>query len=169
MSDEDALDRIVTSLYGAMLDESHWSATSALIDEACGVAGQSLMVGEGERDERKANYVGLYHGGRRRYELERECLENYYPIDECVPRVRQLPDSRLVHVRELYTADELKTSPAYNELFPRARQRNSLAVRLILADGAYVFWALGDPVGRDDWVSSAFAKCWSAPRRGTQR
>ncbi|MCY3846267.1 MAG: helix-turn-helix transcriptional regulator [Acidobacteria bacterium] len=151
MSGEDAFDRIVTSLHAAMLDDSHWPATSALIDEACGVAGQSLMVGEGGLDERKANYVGIYHRGRRREELEREYLENYYPIDECVPRVRRLPDSRLVHVRELYTADELKTSPAYNELFPRARQRNSLAVRLVLSDGAHVFWALGDPVVRNDW------------------
>ncbi|MCY4029549.1 MAG: hypothetical protein OXH75_24945 [Acidobacteria bacterium] len=153
MSGEDAFDRIVTSLYAAMLDDSHWPATSALIDEACGVAGQSLMVGEGGLDERKANFVGVYHRGRRREELEREYLENYYPIDECVPRVRRLPDSRLVHVRELYTADELKTSPAYNELFPRARQRNSLAVRLVLSDGAHVFWALGDPVVRNDWGS----------------
>lgn len=141
MSDQDAFDRVVTSLHDAMLDDLHWPTTSALIDEACGVTGQSLMVGEGGTDDRKALYVGIYHRGKRREELEREYLANYYAIDECVPRVRQLPDSRLVHITDLYTADELKTSPAYNELFPKARQQNSVAVRLVESAEAYVFWA----------------------------
>ena len=33
VSDRDALERIMASLYDAMLDETHWPATSALIDE----------------------------------------------------------------------------------------------------------------------------------------
>ena len=99
-------------------------------------------------------YVGLYHQGRRREDLEREYLETYYPIDECVPRVRQLPDGRPVHVTTLYTAEELQTSPAYNEMFPRANLQNSLTVRLDGPAGAHLFWALGDPVARDGWGSS---------------
>ena len=35
MSDQDAFERILGSLHEAMLDDSHWPATSALIDEAC--------------------------------------------------------------------------------------------------------------------------------------
>ena len=40
MSEQSAFERIVASLHDAMLDDSHWPATSALIDEACGVDGQ---------------------------------------------------------------------------------------------------------------------------------
>ena len=144
----------MASLYDAMLDDSHWPAASALIEKACGVTGHALMVGEGAKDERRALYVGLYHQGRRREDLEREYLETYYPIDECVPRVRQLPDGRPVHVTTLYTAEELRTSPAYNEMFPRANLQNSLTVRLDGPAGAHLFWALGDPVAREGWGSS---------------
>ena len=39
MSERAAFARVLASLYDAMLDETHWPATSALIDEACGVDG----------------------------------------------------------------------------------------------------------------------------------
>ena len=40
MSDQDAFERILASLYDAMLDDVHWPSTSALIDEACGSTGK---------------------------------------------------------------------------------------------------------------------------------
>ena len=40
MSDQDAYRRILASLSDAMLDDTHWPATSALIDEACGLTEQ---------------------------------------------------------------------------------------------------------------------------------
>ena len=45
MNNQDAFERILASLYDAMLDETCWPATSALIDEACGITGNGLMVG----------------------------------------------------------------------------------------------------------------------------
>ena len=48
MSDRDAFERTLASLYDAMLDDTHWPATSALIDEACGSDGQCA------RDRRRA-------------------------------------------------------------------------------------------------------------------
>ena len=74
-------------------------------------------------------------------------------IDEHVPRVRQLPDSRLVHVRDLYTAEELKISPAYNELYVRAHCQDSVNVRLDTSEGSYITWALGDPVDAEGVVA----------------
>ena len=47
MSNQDAYERILASLYDAMLDDTHWPATSALIDEACGLTGNALLVAEG--------------------------------------------------------------------------------------------------------------------------
>ena len=57
---------ILASLYDAMLDETRWPATSALIDEACGLTGNGLMVGEGPKDDVRALWVGLYARGQRR-------------------------------------------------------------------------------------------------------
>ena len=54
MSDQDAFERILASLYDAMLDEALWPATSALIDEACGMQGNALLVGEGPKDDVRA-------------------------------------------------------------------------------------------------------------------
>ena len=47
MNPDDAFEGILASLYRAMLDEAHWPQTSGLIDEACGLLGSALVVGEG--------------------------------------------------------------------------------------------------------------------------
>ena len=154
MGDQDAFDRILVSLYDAMLEDAHWPATSALIDEACGITGNTLLIGEGPKDDVRALFVGLYYRGQRREDLEREYLEVYHPIDERVPRVRQLPDSHLVRVSDLYTHEELKISPTYNELFSRGHYQAGLNVRLDGPDGSHIAWGLGDPVASDGWGSS---------------
>ena len=147
----------MASLYDATLDDRHWPATSALIDEACGLTGNALMVGEGPQDDIRALFVGLYYRGQRREDLERQYLETYHPVDERVPRVRQLPDGHLVHGTDLYTPDELKSSPAYNEALLRGRHQNGLLVRLDGTDGSHMTWALGDPLASDGWGSSQIA------------
>ena len=143
MGDEDAFRRILASLSGAMLDDSHWPASSALIDEACGITGNCLAVSEGPKDDMRVFTAGFYVRGQRHLEEEREYLGVYQPIDE---RVRRLPDSRLMQVTGLYTAEELKTSPTYNEFLLRTKHQNSLNVRLEVSEGSHITWALGDPV-----------------------
>ena len=155
MSEHDAFARILGSLYDAMLDDTSWPAASALIDEACGLTCNGLLVGEGPKDDIRVLSVGLYYHGQRRADLEREYLDVYHPIDERVPRVRQLPDSRLVHGTDLYTAEELKSSPTYNEMALRAQHQDGLNVRLDGPDGSYMTWAIGDPVASAGWGSSA--------------
>lgn len=157
MSDQDAFEGILASLHHAMLEDARWPATSALIDEACGTTGNALMVGEGPSDHIRALFVGFYHRGQRRMDLELEYLSDYHPIDERVPRVRALPDSRIVHVTSVYTPEELKTSPTYNEILLRARHQNSLAVRMDGPDGSHMTWGLGDPVAAGGWEDSRFA------------
>ena len=157
MSGHDAFERIMASLYDAMLDDVHWPATTALIDAACGSTSNVLLIGEGPPDDIRVLTAGLYIRGQRHEDLEREYLEVYHPIDERVPRLRQLPDSRLVHVTDLYTAEELKTSPTYNEILPRARYQNGLNVRLDGPDRSHISWGLGDPVASDGWGSSEIA------------
>ena len=155
MSQHDLFNRILASLYEAMLDDTHWPATSALIDEACGLTGNELMVGEGHgRHDAKVLFAGLYYRGQRHLELEREYPENYFAHDERVPRLPAMPDSRVMHVSGLYTDRELKTSPTYNEALPRAGAQNSLNVRLDGPDGSHIVWMLANPSERGGWGSA---------------
>ena len=154
MSERDAFDRILASVHDATLDETRWPATSALIDEACGLTGNGLMVGEGPKDDVRALFVGLYARGQRREDQEREYLDTYHAIDERVPRFRQLPARRLVHITDLYTAEELKTSPTYNEILRRAGMQDGLNVQLPGLDGSHIGWGLNDPVDSEGWGAS---------------
>ena len=47
-----------------------------------------------------------------------------------MPRLLQLPDSRLVHTTDLYTEQELKTAPAYNKALPQGVASGPLPERL---------------------------------------
>ena len=157
MSDQDAFARILASLCDATLDDRHWPVTSALIDEACGITGNCLLIGEGPPDDIRAMFVGVYARGERQADLEREYLQVYHPIGEAVPRLRQLPDSQLVPVADLYTAEELKRSPSYNDILRRAHYQQGLNVRLDGPDRSHMTWGLGDPVASDGWGSAKIA------------
>lgn len=154
MSQLDTFHRILQSLHRAMLDDAHWPATSALIDEACDATGNALLVGEGTGADVRVAFMAGYFRGQRRHDLERDYLQNYHPWDERVPRFRKLSDSRLAHVTELYTERELKTSRTYNEFSPRANSRNSLNVRLVEPDGSHATWVVCDPVRPGAWASA---------------
>ncbi len=151
MSDQDAFERIVASLHDAVLDETQWPATSALIDAACGLQGNGLFVGEGPQDDIRVISSGFYYRGQRHGALEREYLTVYHPIDERVPRLRQLPDNHLVHVTSLYTTEELQTSPTYNELLAQGGGQDSVNVRLAGLDGSRITWSTADPVTPGGW------------------
>ena len=153
MSSQDTFERLLASLYDAMLDETLWPATSALIDEACGLQGNALGVGIGPKDDVQVISAGLHYRGERHEDLEREYFAVYYPRDEAIPRLRQLPDSRVVHITDLYTPEELQTSPTYNELSRRARTQDGLRVRLAEPDGSHISWYIADPVAPGGWTS----------------
>ena len=155
MNRRDSFDRILASLYDAMLDEAHWSAASALIDDACGSKGNFLMYGDGcSQEDVRLFFVRFCYRGQRHEGLERQYLDLYYPRDERVPRVRRLPDSQLVHASDLFTDQELKTSVVYNEALPLSNSQNSLCVRLDGPDGSRIVWCNADPVGADGWSSN---------------
>ena len=150
-------ERILAALHEAMLDDAGWPATSALIDEACGTGGNALVVSEGPPDDIRAHFVGIYKRGQRYEDLEREWLEVYQPGNECVPRFRQLPDSRIVLLTDLYTAEELKTSRAYNEGLRRLGGQKGVTARLDGPAGCLIAWATSDPVGAEGWEAPQLA------------
>ena len=155
MDRQAACDRALASLNEAMLDDVHWPATSALIDDACGMKGNALVVGRGRSQEEGRIFVARFcEHGVRNEEREGWYFDNYYPRDERVPRVAQLPDGELVHMTDLYTAEELKTSAAYNEALPRGGYQNGLNVRLNGPDGTSIVWVLADSIERGGWGNS---------------
>ena len=157
MSDQDAFERILASLHDAMLDDAYSLTTFTLIEEACGTTGNGLLIEAGPADNIQLLFGQGYAQGQTYPEWMREYGEYYYPIDESVPRVRQLPDSRVVHIPELYTAEELKTSPTYNEFFYRSGCQNGLNVHLVGPEGSHITWALANPVTPRGWEAPQLA------------
>ena len=154
MNPLDAFDRILASLHQATFDDAHWPATGALIDEACGTAGNALVVGEGSGDDARVYFAQYLYRGERRQDLAREYVEVYHPHDEALPRIRELPAGQLAHTPAMYTEKELRTSLAYNEAWRHCRCQNGLCVRLEGPDGLRMVWGMADPIATGDWQSA---------------
>ena len=152
MHQQDAYERILASLHAATLDDTHWNETSALIDEACGSRGNLVVFGDGSLRRTGVLFARFCYRGQRHEEGEREYFRLCYPIDEHLPRWRQLPDSRIVHVTELFSEHEMKTSPIWNEAMAHGHQ-DSLKVRLDGLDESRIFWSFADPVDGEGWSS----------------
>ena len=152
MNPQERFERILASLHEAMLDDSHWVATSALIDEACGAKGNHLVFRTTARDD---DIVPLFmrfcYRGEHRSEWEREYLTTDYPADEHLPRLWQLPDSKIVHVTELLSESQLKHSATFNEMMPRYHFQDGLNVRLDGPRGSRIVWGIADPSDGNGW------------------
>lgn len=155
MSRQDLPQRILASLHETVLDDSHWPATSALIDEACGTKGNTLGLFDGNfPDDIEVFLAWCCFRGERRRDLERLYVEDYLPRDERIPPFLQLPDSQPAHVASLYTEEGLRTSRVYNEALPLFEARNSLNVRLGGPKGSHIVWVFSDPTEADGWSSA---------------
>lgn len=155
MTEPTTFDRLVAALQDAAFDPARWPMASALADETIGATGNSLVVGDGEitRDVR-IFVAGCYQRGERRRDLERLYFGHYHALDERIPRLRLMPDSRLVRSRDLHTVEELKHSPCYNEMLLRGKAQDSLNVRLDGPAGSRIVWTIHDPVDADGWTSA---------------
>ena len=144
MNPDDAFERILASLHEAALDDARWPAATSMIEEALDAAGNALSVVEGGDDDVRIHFARFLRRGDDYQDLMHEYFTVYHPHDEAMPRARLLPHGKLVHVRELYTEDELKTSAAYNEGLARLGSQNSLYAQMYGPDGLRVVWAIGD-------------------------
>ena len=153
MSNKDAFERIIAALHEAMFDDAHWVTTSGLIDEACRTEGSILAVGDDSARIDGVLFTNFCYRGQRHREWEREYFSDYYPIDEHLRRYRHLRDSRIVHVTDLFSAEELKTSVVYNDGMRRIHAQNSLKVRLDGPDRSRILWTIGDPTDGNGWSS----------------
>lgn len=156
MSELDMYERIQALLHKATLDDTWWIAASELIDIACKAKGSYLAFGEGTVENGiNIFFSRLCYHGQRNLELECDYYENYYAIDERLPRIRQLPDSSVTHNSDLFIGEEIKTSHIYNEICLRSETQNSLNVSLDGLDGlSRIFWTICDPVDAGSWSSA---------------
>ena len=152
-----ALAGALAGLQDAALDPALWPRAAGLIDEACGLVGHALVVGEGFGEDARVHFASYYSRGQRRQDLEGEYFERYHPFDERLPRLRRLPDGQVVHNTDLYTARELKTSRVYNEAQRRMGTQNGLMVRLDGPSGLRIVWCLWDPTAPVGWEADQVA------------
>ena len=155
MNQSSAFDRVLALLHDATLNDDDWPGTSALIDAVCGIKGNFLTFADGPAPADAKIYIAwFYYRGERRPAFEKKYFADYYPLDERVPRLVKLPDSRVVRVIDLYTDEELKTSVAFNDALRHGMVQHGLNVRLDGPNGSRITWTTADPVDRDGWTSA---------------
>lgn len=154
MNQEDKFNRVLSYLQDAAFNDKRWPAASALIDDLCGTRGNALVVGRGEsRGTRQILFARFCYRGERQEERERWYFDNYFRRDQRIPRLVRLLDGCLVHMRDLYTKRELRTSRAYNEALALGGYQNGLNVRLDGPDGSHIVWTLADTTEAGGWGS----------------
>ena len=155
MSQQDNFNRILDSLHGAILDDSHWPRVSALIDEACGSVGNNLIIYRCDSDsvsEFEWLFSRCYYHGELNPEIDRVYRKDYLDQDERLPVLLRMPNRRLIHIPDFYKDRQLKTSATYNEFLVRARSQNGLNIRLDGGlDGSRMIFVFSDPVEPVGW------------------
>lgn len=155
MSREDPFEEILTALHRAALNPAGWSLAAGLIEHACRLRGNVLVVWDGVECSREAIlFAHFCFGGRRDEDLEREYFGDYWPGDERIPRLKRLREGQLVPTGDLYTDQEKETSATYTELLARTGMRKGFHVRLRGPDRSQIIWALGECSEAGGWSSA---------------
>ena len=152
MAGQDRFEHVLVNLYKAALADVEWVTAAALVNDMIQTRGHSLTYGDPcLRDEPDIYLARFFLGAERRKDLEQLYFRDYLRRDEAVPRLYRLGDGELVHKPDLYTAQEKKTSAAYNEYRLRNGMQNGLFMRLDVLDGCAMIWAFGDSAERNGW------------------
>ena len=155
MNQPDVFNRLVNSLNEAALNDACWPETSTLMDRVCGTRGSILTYGyDLPTGKIEIFFAKCFHRGEDRSDWLKEYFRLYHPSDEHLPRLRKLPDSKVVRIADLFSKKELKTSPTYNEALPRFETQYGLNVRLDGLSGSRIVWGIADPIDSYGWASS---------------
>ena len=112
-------ERIVAKLHEAALGQARWPSALALIDDACEMHGSHVAIVEVDGDA--IHYKGGWFcsHGRSLDHLERRYIDQYFQSDERVRRLLLLPIGCWLSNEDVYTENERKTSPTYNDFLPQ--------------------------------------------------
>ena len=162
MDQQRLFEQIVASLHEAMLDDALWVPTSVLIDEALESHGNHLsfilppeppVFSLPSEDHVPVLFMRFCYRGEHRTDLEDEYLRVYHPVDDHLPRLRQLPDSKIAHVIDTFSEEGLRKSRIYHEMMPRFQFQNGVNVRMDGPSGSRIIWGAADPVDSSAWSS----------------
>ena len=155
MNQPEILEHIIDSLNEAMLDDARWPDASALIDEAFGAKGSVLTLADARsKDNVEIFFTRCFYRGEDRSAWQQEYFRDYHANDEHLPRMRALPQGKIVPVAHLFSEQELKTSRMYNEALPRFDGQKGLTVCLHGPGGSRISWGIADPTHPSGWSSS---------------
>lgn len=147
-------ERIRALIQDAAFDDVRWQEAERLLGEVNGMSGSSLGVAEGQSQADAAILLARFClDGQRREDWERRYFDEYWSKDEAIRRWAQLQHGILTPAADLYTDEEKKTSPAYNEALAGMRMQNGLYLRLDGPDGLHVGWLICDSRERGGWSS----------------
>ena len=151
---EDPLGVILASLHEAALEHHGWTSAACLVNDVIGTRGNCLAFGEGRpwADE-TISFVRICAGGQRRKDRERKYFESYYHRDERVPLLGLLPPGQLLYNDDVYSEEEKKHSPVYNELLRDFEAREGLQMRLNGPGSPDIVWMFADSVERGGWTT----------------
>ena len=148
-------EQIVASLHEATFDESLWLTTSELIDESLGSKGNHLVFSsESWNDDIDIFFMRFCYQGEHHKELEREYFQTYYPVDDHLPGLRQLPDGKIAHVPDTFLGQDLAKSVMYNEAMPRFAFQNGLNVRMDGPFDSRIIFGVADLIDAAGWSSA---------------
>ena len=156
MSSQDAFDRALEALHLAALDQTEWHVVGAHIEEAVGAAGNALVAGDGSFEDGRIYLARFARGGEPLPELAGEYFDAYYAQDAGVRRLMARSGNQPIPIPDLYTEDERRAAPVYNEALRRMGARNGLYVRFDAPQGLRAVWGIGDPAD-GGWGSEQLA------------
>jgi len=155
MSTQDLFERALVSLSEAALDDSKLVSAAAMIADLTGATGHSIAWGDpATMDVPEVFFARFFAGTKRREDWERAYFVDCWGRDECIPRLLGLEDGKFALIRDLYTDDEKKISPVYNEFRRVTRSQDGLFVVLDGSDGCRVLWSIADSAEPGGWSSA---------------
>lgn len=151
---QETYERIRALIQDAALDDAQWIEAERLIGEVNRMRGSSLGLGEGRSQADGAILLArICLDGERREDWEHRYFTNYFPEDETIPRWALLPHGSIAPVADLFTEEEIRTSPVYNEALAGLHAQNGLHLRLDGPHGLHVGWQICDSRERGGWSS----------------
>ena len=152
MTAQDQFERTLALLHRAALGDATWVSAAASVNDLTRASGHSLGYGDQRRGAGPVVFLTRsFAGAERREDWERSYFRDYWYRDEAVPRLDGLRDGELVHKADLYTDQEKKTSPVYNEFRRLTRSQNGLYIVLDGLDGYEILWSFADSMERGGW------------------
>lgn len=155
MSTQDLFERALVSLSEAALDDSKLVSAAAMIANLTGATGHSIAWGDpGTPNVPEVFFARFFAGTERREDWERAYFGDCWGRDECTLRLLDLEDGQFALIRNLYTDQEKRTSPVYNEFRRVTRSQDGLFVVLDGSDGCRVLWSIADSAEPGGWSSN---------------